>query len=185
MENLKLRIKSSIFNFQSSIKKNGFTLIELLVVISIIGILTAVILPNLVGMRSRARDAEKKATGRELKTALRLYYNDYQSYPAPSVGNGIAGCGADGTAGCGTTFSAGSGPTVYMKELPAAEDYQYYTDGEISPDRFLLVFTLENASDQDIVASQEKCIPDGHPYTYVNSYPSSPPTVDQYFVCED
>lgn len=38
----------------------AFTLIELLIVIAVIGILVAVILPNLIGMRERAQDTKKK-----------------------------------------------------------------------------------------------------------------------------
>lgn len=61
---------------------NGFTLIEILVVISIIGILAAFILPNLTGMRERAADVQAKNNLNQLKSALRLYYNDNQQYPA-------------------------------------------------------------------------------------------------------
>lgn len=60
---------------------NGFTLIEILVVISIIGILAAFILPNLTGMRERAADVQAKNNLNQLKSALRLYYNDNQKYP--------------------------------------------------------------------------------------------------------
>lgn len=64
--------------------KKGFTLIELLVVISIIGILTALLLANFVGIRERGRDAKMKSDLNAFKTALRLYYNDNQSYPSGS-----------------------------------------------------------------------------------------------------
>ncbi len=60
---------------------NGFTLIEVLVVISIIGILAAFILPNLTGVRGRASDTQAKNNLNQLKSALRLYYNDAQTYP--------------------------------------------------------------------------------------------------------
>jgi prepilin-type N-terminal cleavage/methylation domain-containing protein len=63
-------------------KKNGFSLIELLVVISIIGVLTAVLMMNLVGARERSRDAQKIQALNSIKSALRMYYNDNQSYPS-------------------------------------------------------------------------------------------------------
>lgn len=62
-------------------KKTGFTLVELLVAISIIATLTAILLPNLMGARQRARDAARKADLVALKNGLRMYYNDNQSYP--------------------------------------------------------------------------------------------------------
>lgn len=75
---------------QKSTTKNGFTLIELLVVISIIGILTALLLANFVGIRERGRDAKIKNDMNALKTALRLYYNDNQTYPASAACSSLA-----------------------------------------------------------------------------------------------
>ena len=43
-------------------KKNGFTLIELMVVVAIVGVLTAVGLPQLSKAQDRAKDAAAKAT---------------------------------------------------------------------------------------------------------------------------
>lgn len=133
--------------------KKGFTLIELLVVISIIGTLAALIVNNLSDARGRARDASKKQDMTQLKTALRLYYNDYQGYP---TGNGLTmnGCGLDGTDPCtwGAAFTAGADDTIYMKTLPLAVNYQS-TDA----DAFIAKITLENASDPDIPSSQANC----------------------------
>jgi prepilin-type N-terminal cleavage/methylation domain-containing protein len=155
----------------------GFTLIELLVVISIIGILAALLLANFVGVRGRAGDAKRKAELRELKTALRLYYNDYQNYPDMTNGTDIAGCGINGTSNCGgvgAEFSAGSGPSLYIKQLP--EDFFYYSDGV---NEFLLRTPLENASDESIADSQARCDPDSR------SYYSGTPTELDFFMCED
>lgn len=66
------------------ILKRAFTLIELLVVIAIIGILTAIIVPNFMGARERADDSKRVQDMEVIKTALRMYYNDNQNYPAVS-----------------------------------------------------------------------------------------------------
>ncbi len=65
-------------------KKRGFSLVELLVVMGIIALLTTVLLPNLVGMRTRAKDVQKKQDLESIKGALRIYYNDFQLYPSAS-----------------------------------------------------------------------------------------------------
>ena len=67
---------------QILINKRGFTLVELLVTISILATLMAVLLPNLMGSRQRARDSKKIQELGTVKNALRMYYNDNQSYPA-------------------------------------------------------------------------------------------------------
>lgn len=59
----------------------GFTLVELLVVISIIGILTTLLMVNFVGTREKANDSKKVQDLNSIKNALRMYYNDNQSYP--------------------------------------------------------------------------------------------------------
>lgn len=65
--------------------RKGFTLVELLVAISIIAILTAILLPNFMGAREKARDAQKIQDLNAVKNALRMYYNDNQIYPAGSA----------------------------------------------------------------------------------------------------
>lgn len=154
--------------------QSGFSLIELLVVISVIGILAGLVLVNLVGVRGRAGDTRAKSDLKSLKTALRLYYNDYQQYPAGSNG-AMMGCGAAGVSACslGGSFSGGAGDTTYMGELP--QNFAYYSD---NADEFLLVVTLENASDQDIAESQTKCDPESRAYF------TAPLEASDYIVCE-
>lgn len=135
-------------------KQHGFSLIELLVVISIIGALAALLVTNLVGVRGRAADASLKNDLNQLKTSLRLYYNDYQQYPDSQSGV-MMGCGSSGISACtgGGEFSAGSGPTIYMQKLPETFTYSASTDNE----NFVLAIPLSNASDSDIETSATRC----------------------------
>jgi len=149
--------------------KRGFTLIELLVVISILGVLAGLIVNNLNDSRARARDARKKQNLSQMRTALRLYYNDYQAYPASSgVGCGfdkmnyIMGCGDAGDECCPCDdeldFAAGSScATTYMASFP--DDFgnntiAYYL---IDSETFCLKANLENKSDPDITDTQTRC----------------------------
>lgn len=136
-------------------KKSAFTLIELLVVISVLGILVVVLLPNLVGVRARARDSARKNDLRQLKAALRMYYNDFQTYPDHSETGAIEGCGETGTEECpNSDGSFAAGEVVYMKKIDTVEfNYVQVASG----DDFLLSAVLENASDTDIATSVEHC----------------------------
>jgi prepilin-type N-terminal cleavage/methylation domain-containing protein len=139
--------------------RQGFTLLELLVVIAIIAVIVAFAISNFVGARQRARDVRKKSEFQQMKSALRLYYNDYTTYPssgAPSV-NTFNGCGA-GTppsTACVGAFSAGT--NVYMKLLPPAADYAWSYERVAGGDDFCLWTTLDNASDTEIAKSQTRC----------------------------
>jgi len=142
--------------FNKTIKQTGFTLIELLVVVAIIGVLTAVLLVNLVGIRERAADTKKKSNLNQLKSSLRLYYNDNQSYPTS------ASCGGDKTCfvacsglNCseGSEMNSGAGGTVYMKSVP---EYNSYTV-DASREKFIIGVELTNTSDPDIATSVTNC----------------------------
>lgn len=113
--------------------KKGFTLIELIVVIAIIGTLAGLIVNNLNDARLRARDAKRKQELNSLKTALRLYYNDNQTYP----------------------FNLSVDLTEYIKVMPEYKPGSYaLTD---SGNGFTLKVTLENLSDPDLIPSQDRC----------------------------
>jgi general secretion pathway protein G len=64
----------------------GFTLVELLVVVSIIGVLATILMTNFIGVRQRARDAQRKADLRQIQSALELYRADSAVYAAHATG---------------------------------------------------------------------------------------------------
>ena len=98
--------------------QNGFTLIELMVVVAIVGILSAVGLPQLTKAQDRAKDATAKATltnaAKECSLSLISVGDASEFTPANfSIGDnaigGTAGCALEGdltlTSEAGTTFT--------------------------------------------------------------------------------
>jgi len=75
--------------------KRGFTLIELLVVISIIGLLASIMLVSINSARMKARDAQRKATLKQIEKALELYYDTYSGYPPFRPSNSCGGGRSD------------------------------------------------------------------------------------------
>src|SRR4026209_2210194 len=64
----------------------GFTLIEIMVVVVIIGLLAAVILPNVFGNVERAQVAKAKGDIQAIETALTMYKLDNYKYPSTDLG---------------------------------------------------------------------------------------------------
>ena len=61
--------------------KKWFTLIELIIVIVVIGILSAALLPKVIGIQARARDVQRRTDQQTIATALMLYYTDNKIFP--------------------------------------------------------------------------------------------------------
>ena len=64
----------------------GFTLIEIMVVVVILGILAAIVVPNIMGRPDEARVAKVKQDLRVLEATLSLYRLDNFFYPSTEQG---------------------------------------------------------------------------------------------------
>ncbi|MFY9413707.1 MAG: type II secretion system protein, partial [Tepidanaerobacteraceae bacterium] len=62
--------------------EKGFTLIELIVVIAVLGVLATLIIPRVVGVKSKAETAAMEANEKIIRNSLERYYLDNdEAYP--------------------------------------------------------------------------------------------------------
>ncbi len=125
-------------------KQRGFTLLELLVVIVILGLLAAIGLGSFRSSQKKGRDGRRKADLAAITSALELYYNDFDQYPA-AIGNQIGGC--DGGA-CAWNDIWEKNGTIYMVQIPkdpGGDQYVYASDATGS--YYILYARLENDKD--------------------------------------
>jgi prepilin-type N-terminal cleavage/methylation domain-containing protein len=130
--------------------RQGFTLVELLVSIAIIATLTAILLPNFMGARERAKDAKTIQDLASIKNALRMYFNDKQTYPGA----------ADDT----MSFDLDTKLVGYMSPIGIGYTYIRKDNG----DGFLLEAVLDSGQGTDFLGSQTRCgVPGSVPNLYV------------------
>lgn len=65
---------------------NGFTLIEVLVVVVILGILAAIVVPNIMDKPGQAKITKAKADIRAIESAFNMYRLDKHVYPTTDEG---------------------------------------------------------------------------------------------------
>ena len=105
----------------------GWTLTENMMVVIIIGILVAVVVPNVVGVGDDARLEAEKASLRGIAQALELYKLDNRHYP--STEQGLEALVSKPT---GFPEAKGWGPSPYLRKYPLDQwenEYFYVSEG--------------------------------------------------------
>lgn len=148
-----LKLKSSFKNIflRSKIKdlrsKFSFTLIELLVVIAVISSLSALLLPNYMAARERARDSQRKSDLKQIQKGLELYRQDQIQVAYPATLPTVNDCWSSGG---GATCTG----TVYMNKFPGdpnTSPAKYYYSVNNTTLTYTLGACLENTADSDRV----------------------------------
>ena len=108
--------------------KQAFTMIEIMLVVIIIGILAAILVPNLAGRGEKARVSAAKADIVNLDSALSMYELDNGRYP--STDQGLKALLEEP----GTSLVSGnwSGPYLKKKQMPKdpwGKEYIYVSPG--------------------------------------------------------
>ena len=108
-------------------KSSGFTLIEIMVVVVILGVLSALIVPNVIGRPDEARVAAAKLGVQQIGNALEYYRLDNGFYP--STEQGISAL-VDSPSGFPEPNNWN--PSGYLKSMPEdpwGEAYLYFNEG--------------------------------------------------------
>ena len=113
--------------------KKGFTLIEIMLVVIIIGVLVAMVVPNIAGRSEQARNtAAKTDIESNLATALDLYKLDNSSFPTSAQGLGALLSEPSGA-------TKWSGPYLKKKKVPKDpwnREYVYAYPGTHNKDSY-------------------------------------------------
>jgi len=138
-----------VFAPQEAHQQHGFTLIEIMVVVVIIGVLAALVAPNLVGEAGRAKIVKVQHDIRQIESALARYQLDNSRMPTTDQG-----LQALVTKPSGGPELRNYKPGGYLAKLPKdpwGNPYHYLQPGQHGP---VDIFSLgaDNASggeDQD------------------------------------
>lgn len=108
-------------------KQRGFTLIEIMVVVVILGVLAALVVPNIMGKPDEARISAAKSDIRTISGALNMY--KLHNFTYPSTDQGLQ---ALVTKPAGSPEAKNWDPDGYLPKLPKdgwGNEYQYISPG--------------------------------------------------------
>jgi general secretion pathway protein G len=107
-------------------RSGGFTLLEIMVVVVILGILVALVAPNVIGRIDEARTTKARQDIRQIETALNLYRMDNFRYPTTEQGlEALVKKPADPNV---RNWKSG-GYLMSMRKDPWGNDYGYISPG--------------------------------------------------------
>ena len=111
--------------------QSGFTLIEIMVVMVILGLLVAVVAPNILGRGEEARIGVAKTQIRNISNALDLYKLDNFNYPSTEQGLEALVTQPSGSPEAKNWNKNGYLPSVPVD--PWKTEYQYVSPGSQGP----------------------------------------------------
>lgn len=112
---------------QTRQKQTGFTLIEIMVVMVILGLLVAIVAPNILGRSDQARVTVARTQISNISNALDLYKLDNSHYPSTQQGLEALVSKPNGS-----PEPLNYNPDAYLKSEPVDpwdNDYQYISPG--------------------------------------------------------
>jgi general secretion pathway protein G len=107
-------------------RHDGFTLIEIMVVVIIIGLLAALVAPQMLSQVDKARVTKAKADVQAMQTALTMFKLDNYVYPSTDMGLKALAQKPDATT---VKNWRPGGYLQHVNKDPWGNDYQYHLPG--------------------------------------------------------